>query len=70
MYYFKKCITLKNVQMFWPKISLQEIYYKDILIKRYHDINLRISVVALFQIENIWKPPKLSRVLVRMDFQK
>lgn len=56
--------------MFWPQISLQEIYHTDILTKVYHDINSRMFIVALFEIENFWKPPKLSRVLFKVDFGK
>lgn len=63
MYHITTC-------MFWPKISLQEICPKDILTEVYHDINSGMSTAALREIENIWKPSKLSGVFVKVDLGK
>lgn len=51
-------------EAFGHKFHCPDIYHKDILIKGYPDINSRMSI----KIEKIWKPPKLSRVLAKVDF--
>lgn len=51
---------------FGPKFHCKK-FTKDLFIKVYHDINSRMSMAVLFRIENISKPHKPRRVVVKLS---